>query len=303
MKRHMRCELVAAAALCLLYPALTLNAQTMSHEEESVRNAYAKLSLLCSAETATEVAREQDRGISADPQQFNARINKEVPTFTLSDFETGSVTSIADRPWGDFVTPGSSLPERLAIGGKGHTYTEYGNPPRTVRWNTQRATWTNVSHSVSAEAAMMARTVSQVVAIGTPYWSGKSNPVTYTRYAAFTVDVSLDGQSTGPHKALWLFGTDSHGKEFVAENDLISGTGTKLSSILAAPMYPAGLLQTKLRENPNVSTWLRSNEMPAASCGPANQTDLCCAKGRCGISPADFNHDMSTPLPPTGGLQ
>ena len=297
-----RSTLYGTLALCLSIPTL-IPAQTTTHEEEAVRNSYAKLTTLCGVETATRVAQEEDRGISTDQQAFNALISKEVPNFTLSDFQTGTIASIADQPWGDFVTPVYTVPERLEITGSGHNWDEQGNPTRHLYWLAEKAVWTKAHHAVTAESSTMEKPVSQVITSVSPSWFGKSNPVTFTRYAAFTVDVSLDGKSTAPHKALWLFGTDSHGKQFVAENDLISGTGTKLSSILAAPEYPSGLLQTKLRENPNVSTWLRSNEMPAASCGVPAHSDLCCSKGRCGISPVDFNRDMPAPLPPIGGQQ
>lgn len=149
---------------------------------------------------------------------------------------------------------------------------------------------------------MMARPVSKVIEIASPYWS--SLPVTFTRYAAFTVDASLDGKSSGPHKALYLFGTDSKGKEFVAEQDLITGGHSGMWQLLITPNYPAGFLQSALRNTPAVSAWIRSNEMPASSCD-ATKHNVCCLHGRCGISQTDINRDLATPLPlsKNGGQQ
>ena len=66
-----------------------------------------------------------------------------------------------------------------------------------------------------------------------PYWSDQNTPVRYARYT-FTVDASLNGKSTGPHKAISLFGTDPQEKEFVAENDLINATYAGMWQLLKA---------------------------------------------------------------------
>ena len=116
---------------------------------------------------------------------------------------------------------------------------------------------------------------------------------TYTRYAAFTVNATFQGKSTGPHKAIFFFGKDSDGNDVVTPNDLISGTSAMWSA-LKNSYYPTGLLQSRLRGTPAVNDWVRANEVPAESCS-TKAGDVCCSRGKCGLSQADVNRDLSTP--------
>ena len=128
---------------------------------------------------------------------------------------------------------------------------------------------------------------------------GPAQTVIYNRYAAFTVNASFQGESTGPHKAFFIFGAYGHGRESIIACDPITGEhdNVGLSDLLAEPDYPEGFLRGKLRENPEIADWVRSNEMPASSCGSPTGK-VCCSRGRCGISEADLNRDLATPLPP-----
>lgn len=284
------------AGLCAVFPALTSSAQSMSNDEETIRNAYAKFSFLCAVETVTKVAEDQHLGKKVDGKPVDQHyldvlLEKTVPSFTLTNFETGPIASIANRPWGDFVTPKSSATMVLTSGTSARYYSDNGTQ---VIWRGAHASWSPAPKvDPTPEASMMARPVSKVIEIASHYWSGV--PVTYTRYVAFTVDASLDGKSSGPHKALFLFGTDAKGKEFVSEQDLITDHAG-VWQLLATPTYPAGFLQSPLRNTPAVAGWIRSNEMPASSCN-ATKRDVCCSNGRCGISQIDLNRDLATPLP------
>jgi hypothetical protein len=152
-----------------------------------------------------------------------------------------------------------------------------------------------------AEKVMLGLPVSEIVKLGGPQWEGKGSPVTYTRYAAFAVSVTYQGRSAGPYKAIFFFGTDAHDQEFVAINDLVSER--PLWYMVNTPIDQSGLLLGKIREAPAVSDWIRDNVMEASACPPrSGPPDLCCAHGRCGIAPADFNRSLGVPLPaPQGG--
>lgn len=148
------------------------------------------------------------------------------------------------------------------------------------------------------ENFILSKTVAEIIKIGAPQWQPSSMPlVTYTRYAAFTVNVILQGKSSGPHKAIVFFGTDSKGKECAAWNDLISGPSPldNFANNLSIG-EPSGLLLGKFREAPVVANWLRANLVSDTNCAQ-NRRTLCCSRGHCGISSTAFNQAMSTPLP------
>jgi hypothetical protein len=127
---------------------------------------------------------------------------------------------------------------------------------------------------------------------------GPMQTVTYTRYAAVTVNATFQGESTGPYKVIFLFGTYGQGKEQIQVYDLMSGEhdNVGLGNLLTEHGYPEAFLQSRLRDNLIIAGWIRTNEMPALSCS-AVKADLCCSKGRCGISETDLNRDLSGPFP------
>ncbi len=124
----------------------------------------------------------------------------------------------------------------------------------------------------------------------------RTPPVTYEHYAAFSVGATFQGKTSGTHKALFLFGHDAKGQSVVVPNDLITGTQL-LWYVLQNTVDPSGLLRSTLREQPILRDWLASNVMPASSCSVNSTHDYCCSRGRCGISPIDFNRDLAMSLP------
>lgn len=114
-----RAFLYGIVAFCLSYPIVNTSAQTMSHDEEVVRNAYAKFSLLCSLPPVTNSAVPQLAGAKMDTLQLDAKVAKATPVFDLTGFQTGSVASIANDTWGTFVTPpphnGAAPQERRSV--------------------------------------------------------------------------------------------------------------------------------------------------------------------------------------------
>jgi hypothetical protein len=286
-----RATLYGALALCLSIPTLHIPAQTSTQDEESVRNAYAKLSFLCALDPLTQSALDQLGGLPTDDLKINAKIAKSTPTYTLSAFESGTVATIATDQWRQFIALPQPGANQLAADLMSYNNSDSGN---ATAWYAARAQWRPTPKiTPDAEKAMLDRTVGEAIKLYSPEWS--ESPATYTRYVAFTVDAALDGKSTGPHQAIFFFGTDAHGHEVVAVNDPLSGAQA-LWQMFDQSTYPTGLLSSRLRDTPVVATWIRANEIPAASCDTAKR-DVCCSHGRCGISTRDLNRDLATVLP------
>ena len=279
------------AILVILSSCLSAaHSQTMSHEEEVVRNAYAKPTFMSGIWPLTKTLI-TPRSAPFDPVKFNQDLAQEAPVFTLSNFQIGPIADITNQPWNDFAPPRPRGTRVLNVVWYTHSYAYEG---QNARWSMPRLSWgPGDSQSTDAHVA----TVGQVIKQDSHNWGG---PVTYTRYAAFTVDLTYEGISTGPYKALFLFGTDAHGKD-TAPAMLDPIVGNALFNVVVQPSYPAGLLQTKMREMPQVADWIRTNEVSASSCSTTHE--VCCSHGHCGLSQTDVNHDLSLPTPQERGGQ
>jgi hypothetical protein len=293
------CTTLTFLVVCVLNP-LTSNAQNMSHEEEVVRNTYAKLSLMCGLTPRVHAGMAQLGGGKIDLQALDQKVTDATPVFDLSDFRVGSISDIASDHWGGFVTdPHIKGDPHLSGSLDGVSYTDNGNQ---TDWRAAKVSWepTQVASNQEAYRVLGGLPVSEMIKLGSPQW-GRDN-VTYTRYAAFTVNLTLQGKSSGPYKAIFFFGTDAEGNEYVALNDLVSEG--PLGYMVNRRIDQSGLLLGKIREAPAIADWIRSNVMDSSSCTRTGPPDLCCAHGRCGISPTDFNRDLSVPLPPPNiGMQ
>lgn len=288
-----RTFLYLVVVFCLAFPFLKAQAQDMSHEEEVVRNTYARFSLMCSLPPLTRAGMEQLGGAKIDPRVVDAESAKATPVYELSDFRTGAIADIANDTWNTFVTVPRPKTEILDGSGLTESYSDNGN---NTEWYMAKVQWTPAHNGNSKiEKLILAQPVFEIIKLGIPQWQYATTPITYTRYAAFTVNVRLQGKSSGPHRAIFFFGNDIKGREYVAENDLISGG--ELGYALYPNNDPSGLLLGKIREAPIVANWLRNNVMPASDCPASTQHAWCCSHGRCGISPVDFNKDLAIPLP------
>jgi hypothetical protein len=291
-----RTFLYLVVVLCFALPFLKAPAQDMSHEEEVVRNAYAKFSLLCSLPPVTEAAIPQLAGVKVDTIRLQARIANATPVFNLSNFQVGAIVTIANEPWGDFVTAPSQPGEILVGQVDSQSYSDNGNQ---TSWQMINVRWKpSPQITPEVESKILSRTVATIIKIASPQWQPASMPpVTYTRYAEFTVDVTFQGQSSGPHKAIFFFGKDAKGKEYLAPNDIISGP-SPLDFVANNPteMEPTGLLLGAIREAPVMASWIRANVISEFTCSETTQA-LCCSKGHCGLAPTVFNRDLSTQLP------
>lgn len=282
-------RLSAAVFTLLLLPQAMWG--QMNRQEEIVRNGYAKLSLLCTLPPLTKAALNQDQRSALDQADLNKRLSDASPQFELSDFKTGNITDIASQSWGQFVTVPASGQQILKSGSNTTNYNDSGH---AVSWSGAEVDWQPAPQGApDIEKYVLSLTVNQAISLAAPQWA--SVPVTYSEYAAFTVNASYQGRSTGPHKAIFLFGTDAHGNKFIVPNDLLSG-GQALADLLMKPTYPSGLLQSRMREIPMIAEWIRLNTVSTSEC-LSKQSDLCCTQGKCGLSSVDINRDLSQPLP------
>lgn len=303
------------AFLVAVFSCLSLiHAQTMSHEEEIVRNSYAKLTLMCEIGALTDSIVFPADGAKLSEADIDLKVAESRPIYELSNFQVGDLSTIKDRPVTDFESRPADGQRILRIRGKGITYSDpaswTSNTSAVMHWDTVSMRWQKPDpHDLLDPRIRMSlfqtASVQELKADGSPPSPPKK--VTYTRYAAFTVNASFQGESTGFYSAFFVFGADADGKQYLEAYDAISGEhdNVSLSSILSEPGYPEGFLRGSLREHPAIASWIRVNEVAASSCILAKE-NLCCSKGRCGISTEDFNRDLSTPLPWTkdgGGQQ
>lgn len=288
------------AVSCLAPPAL--HAQTMSHEEEVVRNEYAKFSFMCELLPVNKAAFDingngTDGPKRSDQVALKRAIAEATPVFTLTDFRTGAIADIANEHWSQFITWPARKSDVLDVSQVSMSYNYSG---KVTAWTGAKAEW-RPSTAIPPENPDYYNqlTVADAMRMKLPEWiEPEPTPpgLTFTRYAAYTVDVTFQGKSSGPHRAIFFFGSDANGKEVVAPNDMISGPGI-LYNIRDIPAYPGAFLSSNVRDVPVISTWIRYQEMPAGACSTTPNESLCCSHGRCGISQTDLNRELAAPLP------
>jgi len=218
----------------------------MSHEEEVVRNAYAKVAFQCGIRPVTDAAAKQAIHIAVDQTTIDNNIARATPVFDLSGFQTGPIESIANQKWAQFVSlpePGSQILMSTSNTQNFQSVdTDSPNQMTSASWQDSDLRWVPPPELDTKTLALMSTiTVAEAISLSREQWADPK--ATYTRYAAFSVNVTFQGRSSGLHKVLFLFGSDQ-GKEIVAQNDLISGPQS-LWDALYRPFYPRGLLLTK----------------------------------------------------------
>jgi hypothetical protein len=284
---------VIVVMLSSLYYTSNSSAQ-MSHEEEVVRNAYAKLSFMCELVVVTDAAFDiKNNRIGSNIADLNTLVAEFCPVFSLSAFQIGPIADIADEPLSRFITLPTQHDQVIRVTQRAMSYNFSGN---NTEWAGAEFRWADITQSgFNGYPYAEDFTVAKAMAQKQLEWSDQKNPV-LTRYAAYTVTATLQGRSTAPHRAVFFFGHDGSGKEVVNPEDPIDDTGS-VYHIQDVRAYPGAFLSSDVRDVPVVAAWVRSHEMPSASCSAVART-LCCSEGRCGISQTDLNRDLSTPLPP-----
>lgn len=114
------------------------------------------------------------------------------------------------------------------------------------------------------------------------------------RYASYTVTLRYKGKVRGPYKAMFVFGHDAKGNEVVQPSDP-TADNIALGYALQLPLFPDGLVRTRLREYPVVADWLEANTVPGA-CSAGNG-NLCCdlERVKCGPGRDDLRDALSKP--------
>lgn len=288
-----------------------LHAQSMSHEEEVVRNSYAKLSFMCELEPVEKAAFDRNGNGTDGPKRsdqvaLKAAIAEATPVFSLTDFRTGAIADIANEHWSQFITWPIPKSDVLDVVQVSMSYNYFGN---VTAWTGAKAEWKPSNAIPPGNPGYYNQlTVADAMRMKLPQGiEPQPAPpgLTFTRYAAFTVNVTFQSKSSGTHRAIFFFGRDANGREAVAPNDIISGPGI-LYNIRDTPVYPGAFLSSDLRDVPVVSAWIREQGMPASECSTTPKEALCCSRGRCGISQTDLNRELAAPLPQpktSGGQQ
>jgi hypothetical protein len=287
-----RIGVIGLAVLSALYCTPLPFAQT-SHEEEVVRNVYAKHSFMCELVFVTDAAFDiKNNRIGSNIVDLDTLVGEFCPVFSLSAFQIGPIADIADEPLSRFITLPTQHDQVIRVTQRTMSYNFSGN---NTEWVGADFRWADLTQSgYNGYPYPEDFTVAKSMAQKQLEWSDQKNPV-FTRYAAYTVTATLQGKSTAPHRAVFFFAHDASGKEVVNPEDPIDDAGS-LYHIQDVRAYPGAFLSSDVRDVPVVAAWVRSHEMPSASCGGAART-LCCAGGRCGLSQTDLNHDLSLPLP------
>jgi hypothetical protein len=249
--------------------ALCIAQAANPHDEQVMRNAYAKLAYAVQTKTVYDVARKDHQinslGLSKQVRENELR-------FDISELTSGALTEIATRPFSEFVTAPAgqqvlqvsldteSLDEngKRTISSLAVPQWAKGQDPTSEDWNTP------VSKALSQ--------------------TGHEGE--FSRYVSATITVRYKGQSR-TYRALWFFGDGFLGIDLI--------TGTIVNDFVTINSYPSVLTDTSLRSHPAVKEWLLANQRFDASCKTGKQ-DVCCDDGmRCGVHSADLESNKPAP--------
>lgn len=281
-------------SICLLTaPALGQSAATPAHEETVVRQAYAKVSYLTQVKVITDAAlKTYNNAVPVDQQAVQQNLEDANVVFELSDFKTGLIAEVADTKWGDLITVPPAAGQALKVDVSGLDFKDADLPSTT--WSYATASWVAVPPGVTTSdpgtAQVLAMPLHTLMDMGAKLWV--TPDAVWTRYANYSVVVHFKGQSIGPYRAMFFFGT-SKGQEVVAAQDLLTDDQA-LYYVLQQPIYPTGLLRTTLRSGV-AGRWLDDNKLPAGRCHPGKH-EVCCVESQCGIADADLESELAAPL-------
>jgi hypothetical protein len=113
----------------------------------------------------------------------------------------------------------------------------------------------------------------------------------WSRYAANTVTVTLAGRQR-TYQSMFLFGKDSDGNEAVYPIDHVLGMEV-LNETTDRSLYPQPLVETDLRELPEIASWLSTAGIPSKSTAP---DVLCDGTGKCGIPASVLANGLKVPI-------
>jgi hypothetical protein len=286
----MRC--LAIATLCCISWSAT--AAQMTHEETIVRTAYAKLAYATEQDAVIRLAIEAGEGRVVPKEYSKAateqRIANAQVVFTLSDFVVGNISDIANRKVTDFVSP--AIGEKLVAQTQTNSIADGGTGTIT---HSIQLSWQPAQ--LPAQSLPPDEQDMKIEQFYERQWHTMRPQGLWQRYASYSVTVSYLGKARGPYKALFVFGHNADGSEFVEPEDSTTDA-IGLAEVLAQPLFPDGLTQNRLRTYPVVADWLERKQMFVPSCS-VGQHDVCCdlVKLKCGPGSEDLKTALDKPMP------
>jgi hypothetical protein len=278
----MRCM----AVVCVFLASLSGAVAQMTHEETVVRTAYARLSYAAQTGVLLRYAEEARVGNGETAADLKNEMNSQL-AFQFRFFNVGNLADIADTRWDALVSKPQLDLIIVAFG--------YDKLPMKVGVNDPFSGMSSVTASwqrweeYDADWSMP---VKQVIA-ELPRDTGKPE-VVYSRYAAYSVTVSLAGRQR-TYQAIFLFGRNPDGSEAVYFIDHVLGMGV-LDTAMQRSLYPQPLLETYLRELPGIAEWISSAGVPSNT----TAEDIACnvITGVCGIPKNLLQESLNVPVDP-----
>jgi hypothetical protein len=266
---------VAVLFLC----ALSAVAADMTHEETTVRTAYAKLSYAVDLEVAI-------RAVKANPKitysQLAQQVGEESLTFHLSDFTVVDIASVANQKYAQVFADIRDGGDVIDITSVTETLTEEANGVKTeTSMNVARPRW-----SKGPLGQVPYGTVAEML----PAMERESGISAIMRYCAYNVTVTFEGRSR-TYRAEFYFGPEGSGEVTPGDMVVALGGGTLLE-LLTKPVYPEVLLKTAVYgSNAAMQQFLWANRNSSASC---KSGEACCdlTALHCGVFSADLKRGI-----------
>ncbi len=282
--------------LLLLVPLARGEQRKISHEEEVVRTAYAKLSFAAEIGMVWHAAM-QDRGWPklSDNLILTKAMNNQI-RFDLSGFKVGKVSDISLMPWSSLVEGPVSILyahcQEIPFGIETPQSKKVFNITYSDgAWQEAALSATEKHESLSDHApSPLVPTVGDILSIShKPSGGGE-----WSRYASYSVVATLRERSIS-YRATFLFKGSGDAEEIVA---LDYATGMGVGTCIGKPMYPSALVDTAFREIPFIQAWIVASEI--TDCKKLKEPEVCCdpATWRCGIASEDIRNSMKVAIDP-----
>lgn len=254
-------------------------AASMTHEEQTVRTVYAKLSYAVDLETAIRAVRHNPRITYA---QLTREITKESLTFRLSDFSVVDMSSVLDQKYAKVFNDVRNGGDVIDIASVTETFTEENKPgvKTETSMNVARPRWSHGPLGPVPDG-----TVAEML----PAMERESGISALMRYCTYTVTVTFEGRSL-TYEGYFFFGPEGQGEAIPGDMVVALGGGT-LQELLVKPVYPQVLVKTAAYgKNPALREFLEVNQHSNTTC---KRGEACCDLYalQCGIYSADLKGD------------
>jgi hypothetical protein len=260
--------------------------QAMTHEEQVVRAAYARLAYAAKTGVLLHAGLDANVGrnsILHDPAALQKEMDSQL-AFQFQSINVGNVADIGDTKWETLVTKPqldlvSVVFDYHKVSMKAGTDAPFAAMSYVFanweRWDGNEMDWS---------ALTVGNHVNGILA--------NNKPAVWSRYAANTVTVTLAGRHR-TYQSIFLFGKDSDGNEVVYPIDHVLGMEV-LNEANDRSLYPQPLVKTDLRELPAIANWLSTAGVPSASTVP----DVVCngVTGNCGIPTTVLANGLKVPV-------